>query len=64
MQAFCMTIALRPGGLDARWVPLPGASLAECRALIGDWLGGWNNQRSFHGPALIIISAGESALVG
>jgi len=64
MPAFCMTIALRPGGLDARWVPLPGASLADCRALIGDWLGGWNNQRSFHGPALIIIPAGESALAG
>ena len=64
MQAFCMTIALRPGGLDARWVPLPGASLADCRALIGDWLAGLNNQRSSHGPALIIISAGESALVG
>ena len=64
MPAFCMTIALRPGGLDARWVPLPGASLAECRALIGDWLAGLNNQRSSHGPALIIIPAGESALAG
>ena len=57
--------AFRPGGLDGSWVPLPGgASLAVCRALIGDWLAGWNNQYSFHGPALIISPATEPALAG
>jgi RimJ/RimL family protein N-acetyltransferase len=57
--------ATRPGGLDGSWVPLPGgASLADCQALVGDWLAGWDNRRSFHGPALIITAAGEPALAG
>jgi RimJ/RimL family protein N-acetyltransferase len=57
--------ATRPGGLDGIWVPLAaGASLADCQALAGDWLAGWDNRRSVHGPALIIIAAGEAALVG
>jgi RimJ/RimL family protein N-acetyltransferase/ketosteroid isomerase-like protein len=57
--------AARPGGLDGRWVPLPGnASLPDCRALVRDWLAGWGNQRSFHGPALIITAADDPALAG
>jgi RimJ/RimL family protein N-acetyltransferase len=57
--------ALRPGGLDGSWVPLPGdASLADCQALVSDWLAGWDNRRSFHGPALIITTTGEPALAG
>jgi RimJ/RimL family protein N-acetyltransferase/ketosteroid isomerase-like protein len=57
--------AARPGGLQGTWVPLAGgASLAECEWLIGDWLTGWRTGRSFHGPALIIVRAGESRLVG
>ena len=39
-----------------------GTSLADCQALVGDWLAGWDNRRSFHGPALIITAAGEPAL--
>ncbi len=57
--------AAQPGGLDGAWVPLAaGASLAGCQALVGDWLAGWRNQRSFHGPALVIAAAGEPALTG
>jgi RimJ/RimL family protein N-acetyltransferase len=57
--------ATRPGGLDGIWVPLAaGASLADCQALVGDWLAGWYNRRSFHGPALIITAAGEATLAG
>jgi RimJ/RimL family protein N-acetyltransferase len=57
--------ASRDGDLEGNWAPLAGdADLADCRALIGDWLAGWNNQRSFHGPALIITPAGEPALAG
>jgi RimJ/RimL family protein N-acetyltransferase len=57
--------ATRDGGLDGGWVPLPAdATLADCQAVIGDWLAGWRNERSFHGPALIITPAGEPALAG
>ena len=57
--------ASRDGGLEGNWAPLAGgADLADCRALVSDWLAGWNNQHSFHGPALIITPAGEPALAG
>lgn len=57
--------ASREGGLDGGWVPLPAdATLADCRALIGDWLAGWRNDRSFHGPVLIITAAGGPGLAG
>lgn len=55
----------RPGGLDGEWVPLPGdASLEDCRALVDDWRAGWENRRSFHGPALIITAARSAAGAG
>ena len=59
--------ATQPDGLDGTWVPLAaGASLTDCQALVGDWLAGWHNRRSSHGPALIIIitAADEAALAG
>jgi RimJ/RimL family protein N-acetyltransferase len=57
--------ATEDGGLDDGWVPLrSGASLDSCTALIGDWLAGWRNERSFHGPALVIEATGESRLAG
>jgi ketosteroid isomerase-like protein len=32
----------REAGLDGDWVPLPArASLADCRAVVRDWLAGW-----------------------
>jgi RimJ/RimL family protein N-acetyltransferase len=46
-------------------VPLPAdATQADCQAVVSDWLAGWRNERSFHGPALIITAAGGSALAG
>jgi RimJ/RimL family protein N-acetyltransferase/ketosteroid isomerase-like protein len=57
--------AARDGGLDGGWVPLPAdATLADCQAVVGDWLAGWRNERSFHGPALVITPVGEAALAG
>jgi RimJ/RimL family protein N-acetyltransferase/ketosteroid isomerase-like protein len=57
--------ASRDGGLDGGWAPLPAdATLADCRAVVDDWLAGWRNERSFNGPALIISSVSESALAG
>lgn len=57
--------ATRPGGLDGIWVPLAAsASLADCQALVGDWLAGWRNRRSIQGPALIVTAVGEAAPVG
>ncbi len=57
--------ALREGGLDGGWAPLPAdATLADCQAVVADWLAGWRNERSYHGPALIIMTAGGSALAG
>jgi RimJ/RimL family protein N-acetyltransferase len=57
--------ASRDGGLDGGWVPLPtDATLADCQAVVGDWLAGWRNERSFHGPALVITPAGEPVLAG
>ena len=57
--------AAQPGGLDGAWVPLAaGASLADCQVLVADWLAGWRNQRSFHGPALVIAATGGPALAG
>ncbi len=56
---------LREGGLDGGWAPLPAdATEADCRAVVSDWLAGWRNERSFHGPALIITATGELALAG
>jgi RimJ/RimL family protein N-acetyltransferase len=55
----------REGGLDGGWVPLPAdATHADCEAVVHDWLAGWRNERSFHGPALIITAAGAPALAG
>jgi RimJ/RimL family protein N-acetyltransferase len=55
----------RDGGLDGGWAPLPAdATVADCRAVVGDWLAGWRNERSFHGPALIITAVGEPGLAG
>jgi len=52
-------------GLAGTWVPLAeGASLDSCAALIGDWLAGWRNLPSVHGPALVIQEAGRSELIG
>jgi RimJ/RimL family protein N-acetyltransferase/ketosteroid isomerase-like protein len=57
--------ASREGGLDGGWVPVPAdATQADCRAVVSDWLAGWRNERSFHGPALIITAAGGLALAG
>jgi RimJ/RimL family protein N-acetyltransferase/ketosteroid isomerase-like protein len=57
--------ASREGGLDGGWVPLPAdATQADCEAVVSDWLAGWRNQRSFHGPALIITPTGGLALAG
>jgi RimJ/RimL family protein N-acetyltransferase len=59
------TYSCQPGGLDGTWVALAaGASLADCQALVSDWLAAWHNQRSFHGPAFIIVAAGEPTLTG
>jgi RimJ/RimL family protein N-acetyltransferase len=50
---------------DGSWAPLAaGASLADCRAVVSDWLAGWRNQPSFHGPALIVTASGDPALAG
>lgn len=55
----------REGGLDGGWVPLPAdATQGDCQAVVSDWLAGWRNERSFHGPALIITAAGGLALAG
>jgi RimJ/RimL family protein N-acetyltransferase/ketosteroid isomerase-like protein len=57
--------AAREGGLDGGWVPLPAdATQADCLAVVSDWLAGWHNERSYHGPALIIMAAGRRALAG
>ena len=57
--------AARDGGLAGGWVPLPAdATDADCQAVVSDWLAGWRNERSFHGPALIITAAGGQALAG
>jgi RimJ/RimL family protein N-acetyltransferase/ketosteroid isomerase-like protein len=57
--------AAREGGLDGGWVPLPtDATQVDCQAVVSDWLAGWRNERSFHGPALIITAAGGPALAG
>lgn len=57
--------ACEDGGLEGIWVPLePGASLASCEELIGDWQAGWTNLPSAQGPALVIVEARETGLVG
>ena len=57
--------ACAAGGLEGVWVPLePGASLAKCEALIGDWQAGWANLRSVQGPALVIVEADGTQLTG
>jgi RimJ/RimL family protein N-acetyltransferase len=57
--------ASRDDGMEGVWVPLAaGASLESCVALIDDWLAGWRNDRSFHGPALVIEEARGSAMIG
>ena len=57
--------AAQDGGLDGTWVPLAaGASLQDCQALVRDWLAGWQNRRSFQGPALVVVEAGRDRLAG
>jgi RimJ/RimL family protein N-acetyltransferase/ketosteroid isomerase-like protein len=60
--------AARPGGLDGGWLPLSGgAGLEACRALVADWLAGWQNRPSFQGPALVVAAAagpGRGRLAG
>jgi RimJ/RimL family protein N-acetyltransferase/ketosteroid isomerase-like protein len=57
--------AARENGLDGGWVPLPAdATQDDCQAVVSDWLAGWRNERSFHGPALVITAAGGLALAG
>jgi RimJ/RimL family protein N-acetyltransferase len=57
--------ASEKGGLRGLWVPLvDGASLQTCTELIEDWLGGWRNLPSVHGPALVITQAGHRQLIG
>jgi len=63
--AVLQAYAARKGGLDGTWVPLiAGISLADAQALIRDWLAGWQNRRSFHGPALVVVEADRDRLVG
>jgi len=63
--AVLQAYAARDGGLDGTWVPLiAGMSLADAEALVRDWLAGWENRRSFHGPALVIVEAGRDRLSG
>ena len=53
------------GGLSGSWVPLRhGDSLQACAALVGDWLAGWRNDESVHGPALVMVPSGETRLIG
>jgi RimJ/RimL family protein N-acetyltransferase len=57
--------ASQDGGLDGAWIPLSGrASPEDCRALVGDWLAGWQGQPSRHGPALVIVEAAHDRLIG
>jgi RimJ/RimL family protein N-acetyltransferase len=57
--------ASRDGGLDGGWAPMPAdVTLADCQAVVGDWLAGWRNGSSFNGPALIVTSASDPALAG
>jgi streptomycin 6-kinase len=57
--------ASEAGGLEGTWVPLaPGASLASCEALVGDWQAGWSNLRGVQGPALAIVETGDTKLIG
>jgi RimJ/RimL family protein N-acetyltransferase/ketosteroid isomerase-like protein len=57
--------ASQAGGLEGMWLPLAeGASLQDCEAVVADWLAGWRNEPSFHGPALVIVKTGRSELIG
>jgi RimJ/RimL family protein N-acetyltransferase/ketosteroid isomerase-like protein len=63
--AVLQAYAARKGGLDGTWVPLiAGIRLADAQALVRDWLAGWQNRRSFHGPALVVVEADRDRLVG
>jgi RimJ/RimL family protein N-acetyltransferase/ketosteroid isomerase-like protein len=63
--AVLLAYAAQDGGLDGSWVPLAaGASLQDCQALVRDWLAGWQNRRSFQGPALVMVEAGQDRLAG
>jgi RimJ/RimL family protein N-acetyltransferase/ketosteroid isomerase-like protein len=53
------------GGLEGDWVPLAvGATLQDCEALLADWLAGWSNETSLHGPALAVVESGRNQLIG
>lgn len=57
--------ASEDGGLDGVWVPLAtGATRSACNGLIDDWLAGWGNLPSRQGPALVIVEAGHTDLIG
>jgi RimJ/RimL family protein N-acetyltransferase len=57
--------ALAEGGLEGVWLPLAfGADDPTCMALVEDWLAGWRNETSFHGPALVVVEAGHNELIG
>jgi hypothetical protein len=57
--------ALAEGGLEGVWLPPAfGADDPTCMALVEDWLAGWRNEASFHGPALVIVEAGHNELIG
>jgi RimJ/RimL family protein N-acetyltransferase len=57
--------ASQTGGLEGVWLPLAkGASLQDCEALVADWLAGWSNEPSFHGPALAIVDTAHGELIG
>ena len=57
--------ASEEGGLLGVWAPLAeGAPLHSCEELLGDWLAGWRNLPSVHGPAFVITQAGHPKLIG
>ena len=63
--AALQSYAAQDGGLDGTWVPLAaGASLEDCRALVRDWLAGWQGRPSFQGPSLVMVQAGQERLIG
>jgi RimJ/RimL family protein N-acetyltransferase len=57
--------ASEDGGFEGVWVPLAHrASRVACKGLIDDWLAGWGNRPSRHGPALVIVETDHTDLIG
>lgn len=53
------------GGLEGCWLPVAADAPAERhRWIVKDWLRAWDDLDSYHGPALLIIIAGEAGFVG